>query len=624
MASINLPSVGQRGWGLPLNAAITAINSELNGRLSPSSLTEVIDFRVQDVAADIIASDPTVVQAAVEAMEEFSLAEGTHDTIMTAVLGNPSGTSSTLLATAHAERYAALMGVEAGTGADQTAALQDAINAAGALKVALVLPAGVIRVDGQITLPRDWVSIRGSHMSILDWSNATFSGPAIRGTVGAGGIIPVPAYGVGSSRIENVSLRGPQATDTEVDGLSLETPSTYTGRFVLDRVNFVGFRHQEIIGSGSYLHKHFSCTYARAQQTAVYFAGTSDSGENVSWSGCIFHNMNSSHPAATFLRGVQESAGEAYFSHCSFDYGRRTLVADSGTWDFSQCHIESDFNAAPWFSISSPTGATRPTVLAFHGGQIMPHDTVDGSPSVAGAHFLAIGVDEPARGVASVIPVRVVLEGVEFQPKIRNCTLLRNFGTRAPLVTGSPVPFPFTLLGISSIKDSLFTREGPLDDVIATAANLPAQPLDYQAGRGWQTSAWVKTNFGLSLDESSDSGGRSLKIAPTANVSQWVVSQCAPCRSGGVVHVAMSYRIPGVWSGQLAPRIRFWDAAGVQISETTWYAINNSTMDTDPSYRIIADQRSVPNGAAYVTVALWAAVTGGEVAYIDALELMPL
>lgn len=266
-------------------------------------------------------------------------------------------------------------GVQPGTGIDQTAAFQAALNAAAASGADLVLPSGIISFTNGWTWRCRKHALIANQGTVLDWTNATFNGPAITldGTyrtafgVNIDGATPIIA--------KNLVCVGPKTAGTTVDGIKvagLSGGSASIWKATLENVSLVGFRTQEILGTGSWLVNHKAVSYRRAVQYAVDFQAGSQAGEMYSWdSASVFDNC------AMALHSNAAGAMDASFDGTSFDYCDKFGDLASGTFTFNGCHTERDWRpGVPMFTLRGATAAgKRSPNIIFNGGVIVATTT---------------------------------------------------------------------------------------------------------------------------------------------------------------------------------------------------------------------------------------------------------
>ncbi|HWU30188.1 MAG TPA: hypothetical protein VN041_13985 [Microbacterium sp.] len=246
-------------------------------------------------------------------------------------------------------------GVAAGTTADNTVALQAALDAAADSRLALSLPPGKIKVQSQVRWKHRLHSIIGTQSTSLDFTGAT-SGPAIlMDPTGADATLP-------RTFMADLSISGPTGIGTTVDGISHLTDfDTKWAEF--RRVRISGFRDQVSLKTNSYLWSFEGVTFDTAVRNSVRLAGT-NMGENFNFLNCTFQNNTN----APFIFLEPENGSSMFLRGCSLDFGAQIAEIQGGSIEVASCHMEGRYSGA-WFTIKA--GGSRPSALLIRGGAVI-------------------------------------------------------------------------------------------------------------------------------------------------------------------------------------------------------------------------------------------------------------
>lgn len=480
-----------------------------------------------------------------------------------------------------------------------TVGLQSAIDAAAAVGGTVAIQAGVLHLDGDpIRLPYGRVSLLGlGRIAMLSWEKAT----ALAEGAVVVGVTPEtseealasglgPPGGAGWCHIDSVQFRGPIG-DTALDGVELSAPISRpeSSKWVFTNCVWIGFRVQEILGDGAYLVRHNECIYFSAGQAAIDFVGAVNSGEGMNWTGCIFADVKAE--GSTILRAntvspvserdedvVGSMYLDAFFTGCSFDYSQRVLVAQYGTWMFTDCHFESSF-AGPWFSLSCRRIAqrrSRRTVLVFQGGQVMPHSAA-GVPTPTTYTVMSID-DDVTEETTSNRPTTIVVDAAHMISGDSAESNIRWLdASRAPAGVEPQVRAVGAVIGgwdRSNRVETLGNAWGPAFSVLRNSGfdeeeNLwdiadPGRPnLLY----GWCLAQSERAKW-LSVRTDTDTrlyGARSMRFDAAAGTRALMLEQFARVDGGRQLTVAITDRM-GAATGSYDVTVQQFDAAGSALS----------------------------------------------------------
>ncbi|NQX28003.1 hypothetical protein HQQ81_11690 [Microbacteriaceae bacterium VKM Ac-2854] len=480
-------------------------------------------------------------------------------------------------------------------GTDCSVPLQNAINQAAALGATLVVQQGTMTLTQPIWIPGHRMNIRGAGLAnVLSWAGATFDGPAIKvgwsptATETQRGKIPGNPPTIYYDQVENLQLVGPAGANTTVDGWRFgESNQQDTGRWTLDRVEWTGFRHQEIMGNGAFLIHHRNCVYTAAAKTAVVFDGIENCGENLTWTECRFQDVRSA--GSTILRMKQpQMLLDAFFTSCSFLYSNRVLISLGGTFQFSACHFESA-SASSWFALSTyraelnnkDTGVlARQNILQINGGQLVPSADSEG---VAPALARLITIDDAFTDGASTVvksnrPSTVVLYGAHIAATFPTRVLdtSRVTDARAKTVANTVANATYGTWGDDRWNDSVLSW-GPAFSYLRNAgfdaapvlADIADPGLD-QLMTGWCLPSSARSTWGASEDTSTKLfGARSLKFAPSSARTGTMLAQYARAHGGKQLDIAVVERMGSDFSGSYDVLIAEFDGSGREVVPET-------------------------------------------------------
>lgn len=480
-----------------------------------------------------------------------------------------------------------------------TVGLQSAIDAAAAVGGTVAIQTGVLHLDGDpIRLPYGRVSLLGlGRVTMLSWEKATVLTegavivavtPETAEEARASGL--GPPGGAGWCRIEGVQFRGPVG-GTGLDGIRLSAPISKpeSSKWVFSDCVWVGFRVQQILGDGAYLVRHNDCIYFGAVEAAVDFVGAVNSGEGMNWTGCLFADVQAEGSAilrANTLAPVSESNEDvvgsmyldAFFTGCSFDYSQRVLVAQYGTWMFTDCHFESSF-AGPWFSLSCRRLAqrrSRRTVLVFHGGQVLPHSAA-GVPTPKTYTVMSID-DDVTEQTASNRPTTIVVDAAHMISGDSAESNIRWLdASRAPVGVEPQVRAVGAVTGgwdRSNRVETLGNAWGPAFSVLRNSGFDDDQPLwdvtdpgRVQLLYGWclgrsERSKWLTVRADT---ETKLYGARSMRFDAAADTRAVMLEQFAQVEGGRQLTVAITDRM-GAATGSYDVTVQQFDASGAALS----------------------------------------------------------
>lgn len=544
--------------------------------------------------------------------------------------------------------YTADYGCTTNQSQECSAKLQDAINATAAAGGTLVVQQGRMTLNQPIWIPAGRMNIRGAGMmNMLSWEGATFDGPAIKigwapsATAAQKAALPGNPPTIHFGQVENLQFSGPTALTTTVDcwRFGEKGITTDTGQWTMERCQFMGFRHQEIISDGANLLTHRACIYKTPSKTAVVFDGTNACGENLIWSECIFRDTRNA--GSTLLRAEQSAMLiDAYFNGCSFDYSNRVLVAVAGTFQFNSCHFETA-SPYPWFALSSKrtevngkdNGAPgRQTVLTINGGQVLPHVDFDGSRP-AMATIVAIDdtfTDGASTPIVSNRPSTIVIHGANvcghFETRILDSS--RAGAKATPRVsavanathsrwTGNDrINFTSTSWG----PEFSLTRNSDFGDTAAMYDK--ASPGIDEVFKGWCLPAAAKTKWALTEDTSIKLfGTRSMKFSsPSVVTHETMLAQFAPVEGGKQLDLAMIERLSSDWAGTYGVFLTEFDGLG-RITIPSQAILTAKVFSADPrnAWRFTGYSHLPDVATAYVRILFYGHFQG--TLWMDSIEL---
>lgn len=541
----------------------------------------------------------------------------------------PAATSTTaglstslMLAKRNRVLYTADYGCTTDQGVECSTQLQDAINAAAAVGGTLVVQEGVMTLSQPIWIPIGRINVRGAGLSnVLSWEGATFDGPAVKlgwaasATEAQRGKIPGNPPTIYYGQIENLQLVGPSAAGTTVDGWRFGEPGkTDTARWTLDRVEWSGFRHQQIMGDGAFIIDHRSCVYSNAQKTSVVFDGILNCGENLNWTDSLFQDTR--NPGSTILRMQQpQMLLDAFFTSCSFINSNRVLTSVGGTFQFTGCHFRSD-SASSWFALSSTrielnskdTGVLgRQTILMINGGQLVPSANGEGvAPPLTRIVTIDDAFTDGAAPVAkSNRPSTVVVYGAQIGTSIptRVLDVSRVTDARAKTKATSVANGTFGSWGgherwnfstLSWGPAFSLTRNSGFETTAATVDK--ASPEIDELMSGWCLPAASRSQWALTEDTSTKLfGPRSMKYSAGGSVTdQTMLAQFTRVRGGRQLDFSIIDRIGTDYAGTYDVSITEFDALGREIVPDTVLFTATATDDRNAwrfsGYTHVADR----------------------------------
>ncbi|NQX28004.1 hypothetical protein HQQ81_11695 [Microbacteriaceae bacterium VKM Ac-2854] len=545
--------------------------------------------------------------------------------------------------------FTADFGCTTNAGQECSAKLQDAINATAAAGGTLVVQQGRMSLNQPIWIPGGRINIRGAGMmNMLSWEGATFDGPAIKigwsptATEAQRGPIPGNPPAIAYGQIENLQFSGPTSATTTVDGWRFGEAgvTTDTSSWTLERLQWMGFRTQEIFGDGAANINHRACMYKAPAKNAVVFDGKVNCGDGLTWAECIFRDARNA--GSTLLRAEQSAMLlDASFTSCSFDYSNRVLIAVAGTFQFNSCHFETS-TGYPWFALSSnrtevsgkDNGAVgRQTVLLINGGQLLPHVDFDGTrPAMA----TIVAIDDAFTDGASTVkksnrPATVVIHGAN---------VTGHFETR--IIDSSRITDTRAKPRVSAVGNATHSRWTGNDRINFTATSWgPELSLTHNSGfdvtatfydkagptveelmKGWCTPAIAVTRWGLTEDTSTKLfGKRSMKFSsPSVVMHETMLAQVARVEGGKQLDLSIIERLASDWAGTYGVFLTEFDSLG-RITVASQAILTAKVFSSDPrnSWRFTGYSHLPDVATMYVRLNFYGHFQG--TLWIDSIEL---
>lgn len=412
--------------------------------------------------------------------------------------------------------------------------------------------AGTFPVGAGLT----WNSHRHSVTAVadvfLDFSSMT-SGTALS-VIGQNGATGVTNSLNGTShRCEGITLIGPDGDSATVDGVRI-SDTTGAAMVTLRGMRVVGFRDNLTFGNNVWLSKFYNCTLSKAHRYGIDLTPGTNSGENVSFFGCVVHN---SHNATNTAVGVFTTLGtDAYFYGCSFDYNDIEIWHKGGKLVLSGGHIENgkatsgSYVGNPMIKVTRVVGQAR-TTLSLVGVQVSPTEHANGvgtardhlieatSDSGNDAYITCIGCDWATYDESHTIFKSLSASVIQFSNRGGMWDNTSADGTRS------------TTMGVYS--SVLVNGDGEIASTFPGPATAP-----YYPGKGWGVAGSANTTWSFNT-ANQRSGARCISVVGAAgNVSNTACANAFAVLPGYMLQWTGWVEVPTYTSGTLSFRVHWY------------------------------------------------------------------
>jgi len=204
------------------------------------------------------------------------------------------------------------------------------------------------------------------------------------------------------SMVMNGHFIGADTDAATQDGISLG--GTGPGRVRVQNMIFQGFSRGVVLGSNVYVVNFDHFTIASAHKYGFHFAGTTNAGENISFTGGfdIYNCRNAAGNCIAIYNPASSSTLDMSMRDGSFDYCDRFFDWQQGALNLSNVHLENN-NEAP-MGVFSYTGGGPATSFNMRGGAITQNgpNGVQTENAAGRAHLFEIAPNAGDRIKASV------------------------------------------------------------------------------------------------------------------------------------------------------------------------------------------------------------------------------